>query len=58
VLAKTLLFSTDDAPEIPPDLEGMTLLDDRTVLLVNDNDFGVEGAETQFWTVRFDDPLA
>ena len=57
VLAKHLLFSTDDAPEVGADLEGMAILSPTELLLVNDNDFGVEGAETGFWRVRFDHPL-
>jgi hypothetical protein len=52
-LAKHLVFTTDDAPEIDRDLEGMAVLSTRDLLLVNDNDFGVEGAETSFWRVRF-----
>ena len=54
---KTLLFDTDHHPEVSKDLEGMTLLDERTLLLVNDNDFGIEGAATTFWRVRFDEPI-
>ncbi|HEU0133574.1 MAG TPA: esterase-like activity of phytase family protein [Allosphingosinicella sp.] len=57
VLAKHLLFSTDDAPDVGADLEGMAILSPFELLLVNDNDFGVEGAETGFWRVRFDEPL-
>jgi hypothetical protein len=57
VLTKRLLFSTDDHPEISRDLEGMALLDERTLLLVNDNDFGIEDAETAFWRVAFAEPL-
>ena len=57
VLAKSLLFSSDDAPEVGADLEGMAILSPSELLLVNDNDFGVEGAETGFWRVRFDQPL-
>ena len=57
VLPKRLLFSTDDHPEISRDLEGMALLDARTLLLVNDNDFGIEDAETAFWRVSFDQPI-
>lgn len=56
-LAKKLLFSTDDHPEIAPDLEGVTLLDPRTLLLATDNDFGTEGAETAFYRVSFDADL-
>ncbi|HYG47598.1 MAG TPA: esterase-like activity of phytase family protein [Allosphingosinicella sp.] len=57
VLAKTLLFDSDEAPEVGADLEGMAILSPSELLLVNDNDFGVEGAETGFWRVRFDQPL-
>lgn len=58
LLSKRLVFSSDDAPEIAADLEGMALLDGRTLLLVNDNDFGIEGSETQFWRVRFEAELS
>lgn len=57
VLAKQLLFSSDDAPEVGADLEGMAILSPSELLLVSDNDFGVEGAETGFWCVRFEQPL-
>ncbi len=57
LLAKQLLFSTDEAPEVGADLEGMAILSPFELLLVNDNDFGVEGAETGFWRVRFDEPI-
>lgn len=57
VLAKSLLFSSDDAPEVGADLEGMAILSPSELLLVNDNDFGVEGAETGFWRVAFDQPV-
>jgi hypothetical protein len=57
VLAKTLIFSSDDAPEVAADLEGMAILSRTELLLVNDNDFGVEGAETSFWVVSFDRPM-
>ncbi len=57
VLAKHLLFDSDEAAEMGADLEGMAILSPRELLLVSDNDFGVEGAETGFWRVRFDQPL-
>lgn len=57
VLAKTLLFTTDDAPEVVSDLEGMAVLSDRELILVNDNDFGIDGVETQFFRVTFDDQV-
>jgi hypothetical protein len=57
VLAKQLLFNSDEAPQVGADLEGMAILSPFELLLVSDNDFGVEGAETGFWRVRFDQPL-
>lgn len=56
-LIKTLVFSTDDHPEVAPDLEGMALMSDRELLLATDNDFGTEGAETRFYRVRWPAPL-
>ena len=58
VLTKTLVLSTDDWPQIDPDLEGVALLSDRDLLLSTDNDFGVEGRETAFYWVTFGAPLA
>jgi hypothetical protein len=57
VLAKQPVFSTDQAPEVAADLEGMAILSERELLLVNDNDFGVEGVATSFWKVTFDRPI-
>ncbi len=57
VLAKTLIFSTDDAPEVVVDLEGMAVMSERELIFVNDNDFGTEGVETQFFRVTFDEPV-
>ena len=57
VLDKQLILDTDLAPDLPGDLEGMVVLSPTELLLVNDNDFGVEGAETQFWKVVFDAPV-
>jgi hypothetical protein len=56
-MAKELVFSTDDAPEVAADLEGMVVLSPSELLLVNDNDFGVEGASTSFWRIGFDQPI-
>jgi hypothetical protein len=57
LLEKKLVLTTDDHPEIGPDLEGMVLLSPDSILLVNDNDFGVEGASTAFWRVDLTEQL-
>ena len=56
-LAKTLVFSTDDHPQIAPDLEGVVALSDRELLIATDNDFGTEGAETRFYRITFATPF-
>jgi Esterase-like activity of phytase len=50
-LNKTLILTTDDYPQISRDLEGMLLLSPTRLLLSNDSDFGIEGAQTVFWLV-------
>jgi hypothetical protein len=55
--AKHLLLSTDEFTDIGPDIEGMAMLSSRELLLASDNDFGVEGARTEFWRIRFDETL-
>ena len=56
-LAKDLLFTSDDFPEVARDLEGVAILSATELILVSDNDFGVEGEETSFWRLRFDAPV-
>jgi hypothetical protein len=53
VLAKQLLFNSDEYREVAADIEGMTLLSDRSLLLVSDNDFGAEDKETRFFRLVF-----
>jgi hypothetical protein len=57
VLSKRLILSTDDHPQVSADLEGMVMLDGRTLLLVNDNDFGIEDVATVIWRVELPEPL-
>lgn len=52
ILEKTLAFSSDDHSEVPADLEGMIFLPSGQLILSNDSDFGIEGAETQFWRIE------
>jgi hypothetical protein len=57
VLDKTLLFTADEWPVVGPDIEGMTMVDQHTLLIVSDNDFGCEGKQTRFYRLSFDAPL-
>jgi hypothetical protein len=47
-------MTSDNAPDLPADLEGFVVLSPTELLLVNDNDFSVENARTLFWRVRFE----
>jgi len=49
---KTLRFDTADHPEVVGKTEGMTLLGDGALALINDDDFGISGARTQIAVVR------
>ena len=51
-LKKTLRFDTADFPNIPGKIEGMALLPDGALVLINDDDFGITGARTQIVVVR------
>jgi len=57
-LTKTLMFSTDEVRGVAADLEGMVLMSERELVLATDNDFGIEGAETRFYRLRFEGPLS
>ena len=57
VLPKSLVLTTDDAPEMDRDLEGLVVISPNELILVTDNDFSVEGARTRFWRVKLAVPL-
>ena len=49
---KTLRLDTADHPEIVGKTEGMTLLGDGALVLINDDDFGITGGSTQIAVIR------
>ena len=51
-LKKTLRFDTADHPEVVGKTEGMTLLGDGALALINDDDFGISGGRTQIAVIR------
>jgi hypothetical protein len=51
-LKKNLRFDTADHPEVVGKTEGMTLLGDGALALINDDDFGISGARTQIAVIR------
>ena len=51
-VAKTLRLDTADHPEIVGKIEGMALLSDGALVLINDDDFGITGGRTQIIVLR------
>ncbi len=50
--AKTLRFDSSKVPEAPNKLEGIAILGDGTMLLINDDDFGVTGERTKILVIK------
>jgi hypothetical protein len=51
-LSKVLRLDTSDLPQVVGKTEGMTLLGDGALFLINDDDFGITGARTQIVAIR------
>ncbi|PWC26947.1 esterase-like activity of phytase family protein [Teichococcus aestuarii] len=51
-LAKRLVLDSADHPELPGKIEGIAILPDRTLVLVNDDDFGITGETTRIALIR------
>jgi hypothetical protein len=51
-VAKTLRLDTANVPDIVGKTEGMALLGDGSLLLINDDDFGIAGGRTQIVVLR------
>jgi hypothetical protein len=49
---KVLRFDTADFPKIAGKTEGVAVLPDGALALINDDDFGITGANTQIVIVR------
>jgi hypothetical protein len=56
-LEKELVFDTDQIPGLPAKIEGMAILSPNELLLVNDNDFGIDGVRTQMFRVTLPEPI-
>jgi len=56
-LAKILVMNTDNRGGMPKKIEGIGLVDAHTMMLINDNDFGIEGDGTAVVVVKLSTPL-
>ncbi|MEG9883242.1 MAG: esterase-like activity of phytase family protein [Hyphomicrobiales bacterium] len=46
-ISKTLRFDSADYPEAPNKLEGLAIMGDGSLAMINDNDFGIKGDSTK-----------
>ncbi|WP_426955118.1 esterase-like activity of phytase family protein [Muricoccus radiodurans] len=51
-VTKRLVLDTADHPEVPGKIEGLALMPDGALLMVNDDDFGITGERTRIVLVR------
>lgn len=51
-LKKTIRFDSAAYPEVPVKLEGMSLAGDGRLMLINDDDFGIDGGTTKIMLVE------
>ncbi|MGL1921121.1 MAG: esterase-like activity of phytase family protein [Hyphomicrobiales bacterium] len=52
-VAKELVFNSDDLKGLPSKTEGIAMLNDHELLLVNDNDFGIDGKAVSMVKLTF-----
>lgn len=57
VLNKSLALNTDDHKDMPEKIEGIGVVDAQTLMLINDNDFGIIGDATVAVVVHVEKPL-
>jgi hypothetical protein len=51
-LGKRLLLDSADHADLPAKIEGVSFVDADTLILVNDNDFGIDGATTEILRMK------
>lgn len=56
-VAKELLLDSDDVKGLPSKIEALAVISPRELLILNDNDFAVDGTKTQLLRVKFADPV-
>ncbi len=53
---KTLVFDSDDIPGLPRKIEGLAVMSEREMVIVTDNDFGMEGGDAKMLRLIFNSP--
>jgi hypothetical protein len=56
-MPKALLLDSEQATGLPAKIEGMAITGPNELVIINDNDFGVDGVRTQMFRVTLPQPL-
>ncbi|MFN7320292.1 MAG: esterase-like activity of phytase family protein [Methylobacterium sp.] len=56
-LTKTLVLDSEMTPGLPAKIEGLAITGPNEFIVINDNDFGVDGVRTQMFRVTLPQPL-
>lgn len=57
ILSKRLILDSDKEDGLPPKIEGLSWFDERTLVVIDDDDFAIRGARSSIHVLRFDGPL-
>jgi len=57
VLSKRLILDSDREEGLPAKIEGLSWFDERTLVVIDDDDFGIKGARSAIHILRFDGPI-
>ncbi len=56
-LPKTLVLDTDLVAGLPAKIEGVAVMAPDELIVINDNDFGIEGVRTQMFRITLPEPV-
>ncbi|CAN1567717.1 Phytase-like domain containing protein [Rhabdaerophilaceae bacterium] len=56
-VSKNLVIDSDQVSGLPPRAEGMAIISPTEILIINDNDFGIDGVRTNLFRVTLTEPL-
>lgn len=54
---KALVLDSEQVPGLPAKIEGVAVMSPKELVIINDNDFGVDGVRTQMFRVTLPEPL-
>ncbi|MDD3446004.1 MAG: esterase-like activity of phytase family protein [Zavarzinia sp.] len=57
VLTKRLILDSDRDKGLPAKIEGLSWFDERTLVVIDDDDFGIRGERSAVHVLRFDGPI-